>query len=110
MTVKALYEYCYPSRSRQEFYGEDQLVHVWWQDNPMFCAAACFRAPQAMAWKDFIDQFVEPWAASDPDFRPGSYADWTLDGQPLQPDDARSLAELGVDHKSVLAFRAPTVL
>jgi phenol hydroxylase P4 protein len=110
MAVKALYDYSYPSRSRQELYGDDQLVNVWWQNNPTFCAAACFRAPKALPWKDFIEQFVEPWAASDPDFRTESYADWAVDGKPLDPHDASSLAELGVGHKSVLSFRAPTRL
>ncbi|GAB2985174.1 phenol hydroxylase subunit P4 [Amycolatopsis acidiphila] len=110
MAVKALYEYDHPSRSRQELYGDDELVHVWWENNPMFCAAACFRVPTAIGWREFIEQMVNPWAASDPDFQPGSPTDWTLDGQPWQPDEARSLADLGIGHKSVVSFRAPTTI
>ena len=53
MAVRSIGEYDFPSRSRQELYGDDQLVHLWWRDNPWFCAAACFRAPKAMTWGDF---------------------------------------------------------
>ena len=37
MAVVALKEgYEFPSRSRQELYGDDQLVHVMWRNNAMF--------------------------------------------------------------------------
>jgi phenol hydroxylase P4 protein len=110
MAVKALYDYNHPSRSRQELYGDDQLVHVWWVNNPFMCAAACFRAPQAMVWNDFVEQVVTPWAASDPEFQVGSFTGWTLDGEALQIDQTRTLRELGVGHKSLLAFQAPIAM
>ena len=43
MTVKSIGAYEFPSRSRQELYGDDQLVHVWFTDTLWFAAAACFR-------------------------------------------------------------------
>ena len=42
MTVKALYDYDYPSRDRQELYGDDMLVNVAWTNNMMFASPACF--------------------------------------------------------------------
>ena len=48
MTVKALYDYEFPSADRVENFGEDQLVYVHWRGNPLLCSAACFRAPRAM--------------------------------------------------------------
>jgi phenol hydroxylase P4 protein len=108
MAVRAIGEYKFPSRSAQEHYGDDQLVHVWWQDNLWFCAAGCFRAPRAMTWADFTAALVFPWASGDPDFDPATVHGWVLDGQPLEVDGTKTLAELGVGHKSLLEFRAPT--
>lgn len=106
MTVKALYDYDFPSKDRQENFGEDLLVHVMWTNNMMFCAAACFRAPKAMAWTDFKAQMIDPWAASDPDYDPAAPTDWQVDGQPLTPDPATTLESTGVVHKGLITFRA----
>jgi hypothetical protein len=105
VSVRAIGTYDFPSRSRQELYGDDQLVHVWWRDNPMFCAAATFRAPKAMTWGEFRAGMVDPWASSDPDFAPDRPSGWTVDGSPVTPRDEQTLAEIGVGHKSLLAFQ-----
>jgi phenol hydroxylase P4 protein len=107
MAVRALTEtYDFPSRSRQELYGDDQLVHVLWKGNPLLCAAATFRAPRAMPFGEFLAGLVDPWAGSDPDYRPGTGRGWTLDGAAFDPSPEASLAELGVGHKSLLTFEA----
>lgn len=105
MTVKALAPYDFPSRSRQELYGDDQLVNVWWKDNPMFCAAAAFRAPRAMTWADFKSQLVDPWAGSDPDYDPAGSFVWKLEGEEIHPEDAQTLTDLGVGHKYTLSLQ-----
>lgn len=102
MAIPALGTYDFPSRSRQELYGDDQLVHVWFADNMWFCAAACFRAPQAMTWGDFWSQLVVPFAEEDPDFDPAAPRQWFLHGQAITPRDDQTLADLGVVHKDVL--------
>ena len=107
MAIKSIGEYSFPSKSRQELYGDDQLVHVWWRDNPWFCAAVTHRAPKAMSFGDFWAQMVAPWAAGDPDFAESKgWADfaWTLSGAPFTPDPDKSLAEQGVGHKDVLSM------
>ena len=106
MAVRAIGEYDFPSRSRQELYGDDQLVHVWWRDNPWFCAAACFRAPKAMTWSDFRAAMVDPWASCDPDFDAAADFRWTVDDQPVQPAGDLTLEALGVGHKSLVSFSA----
>ncbi|MCQ4079128.1 phenol hydroxylase subunit P4 [Streptomyces sp. RB6PN25] len=106
VAVQSIGTYEFPSRSRQELYGDDQLVHVLWRNNEMFCAAACFRAPRAMTWAEFTAGMVEPWAASDPSFVPGSTQAWILDDDPFSPQPGMSLASLGVGHKSLLTFEA----
>jgi phenol hydroxylase P4 protein len=105
MAVKALYEYDYPSKDRQELFGDDILVHVMWANNMMFSAAACFRAPKAMSWADFKNQMIDPWAASDPDYDPSAPTDWQVNGDTFSPDDGTSLADTGVGHKGLFTFR-----
>ena len=107
MSVRAIGDYDFPSRSRQELYGEDQLVHVLWRGNSFLCAAATFRAPRAMPFGEFVSAIVEPWAASDPDFTPGTEDGWQLDGRAIEPKPDESLADLGVGHKHVLSFTGP---
>ncbi len=80
MTVKAMYEYDYPSRDRQELFGPDMLVNVQWVNNPLFAAPACFRAPRAMPWADFKSQIVDPWAGSDADYDPAATTGWQVAG------------------------------
>lgn len=108
MPVKALAEYDFPSRSREELYGDDMLVHVWWRDNPLFCSAATFRAPKTMSWADFKTQMIDPWAASDPAYDPSQAFEWGYDEGAFTPEDAASLAELGVAHKHTISLRAPS--
>jgi phenol hydroxylase P4 protein len=105
MTVKSIGAYEFPSRSRQELYGDDQLVHVWFTDTLWFAAAACFRAPRAMTWADFWNGVVVPFAEEDPDFDAAAPRVWTLHGAQFEPRDDQTLAELGVGHKDVLGTR-----
>lgn len=105
MGVRAIGAYKFPSRSRAELYGEDQLVHVWWRDNTFLASAATFRVPKSMTFGEFVIAVVEPWAASDPDFEPGSQRDWFIDDRPLRVRDDASLNELGIGHKHTLSFQ-----
>ncbi|WP_375504543.1 phenol hydroxylase subunit P4 [uncultured Jatrophihabitans sp.] len=106
MAVKALYDYTFPSADRVELFGDDQLVYVRWDGNPLFCSAACFRVPKAMPFSDFVTGVVAPWAASDPDFDASLVRDWTLFGDALLTEEAATLADLGVGHKALLSFTA----
>lgn len=105
MSVRAISTYKFPSRSRAELYGDDQLVHVWWRDNQFLAAAATFRVPKEMLFGDFVNAVVEPWAAADPDFAPGSERDWFIDDNPVRVRDDASLIELGIGHKRTLSFQ-----
>jgi phenol hydroxylase P4 protein len=104
MAVRSIGEYDFPSRSRQELYGDDQLVHVLWRGNSFLCAAVTFRAPKAIGFGEFVATMVEPWASSDPDFRPGSEVDWQLEGHAIEPKPDEALSDLGVGHKYLLSF------
>jgi phenol hydroxylase P4 protein len=104
MAVKALYDYEFPSADRAEVFGEDQLVYVHWDGNPLFCSAACFRVPQAMPFDAFVNDIVGPWAGSDPDFDSSATQEWRLFEQPLTPAEGATLTELGIGHKALLHF------
>ncbi len=105
MAVRAIGAYSFPSRSRQELYGDDQLVNVWWKGNAFFVAASCFRFPKAMPWGDLLG-VLKGFFAADPDFVPGSLdtAAWVIDDKPVTPDPAASLEANGVGHKSLIQF------
>lgn len=105
MAVKALYDYSYPSRSRQELYGDDLLVSVEWAGNVFLCAPVCVRVPAAMGWAEFKAGVVDPWAAADPSYDPSAITGWLLDGSALDAADGASLADAGVGHKSLITFR-----
>lgn len=104
MTVKALYDYEFPSADRAEVFGDDLLLYVHWVGNPLFCSAACFRAPKAMPFGEFVSAMVAPWAASDPDFDPARIRDWRLFEEAFDPADQKSLDDLGIGHKALLTF------
>ncbi|MFJ9908499.1 phenol hydroxylase subunit P4 [Streptomyces sp. NPDC101152] len=106
MTVKALYDYEFPSADRAEVFGDDQLVYVHWRGNPLFCSAACFRVPKNMPFAEFATSMVHTWAASDPDFDPASVTDWRLFDEQLSGGQGKSLADLGIGHKTLLSFEA----
>ena len=105
MATVAISEYKFPSRSRQELYGDYQLVHIWWKGNPYFVAASCFRFPKAMPWGALMD-VLKGFFAADPDFVPDSLdtATWVIDDKVVTPDPAASLEENGVGHKSLVQF------
>lgn len=107
MTVKALYDYDFPSADRAENFGPDMLVYVWWQGNPLLSAAAAFRVPQDLPFGEFVETVVTPWASSHPEFEPGSTRNWRLFDQELDlSDTTRSLTALGLTHKALLSFDA----
>lgn len=104
MSVKALYNYDFPSADRIENFGDDQLVYVHWEGNPLFCSSACFRAPRTIPFGEFVTVMVHPWAASDPDFDPARIWGWKLFDEPIFPDPAEPLERLGIGHKALLRF------
>lgn len=102
MAVKSIGEYDFPSRSAQELYGDDQLVHLWFQDTMWWSSPLTFRAPREMTWGDFIAQMFVPLAEEDPDFDPAAPRTWTVHGSPFVPQDGQTLTELGIGHKDVI--------
>ncbi len=105
MTVKALYDYDFPSRDRSELFGDDQLVNVQWRGNRLLATPACFRAPRSISLAAFKEQFVDPWAATDPGYDPSAATDWQADGNPLDMGPDATLETAGIEHKGLISFR-----
>ena len=105
MAVVAISDYKFPSKSRQELYGDDQLVHVWWKGNPYFVAASCFRFPKAMPFGDLVE-LCKGFFSADPDLDPTAFdsVQWVIDDKPVTPDLGASLEANGVGHKSLVQF------
>ncbi|MBB2891953.1 phenol hydroxylase subunit P4 [Flexivirga oryzae] len=97
-------EYSFPSRSRAELYGDDQLLHVLWRGNPFVCSAGTFRVPKTISFEEFVTTVLEPWAGADPDFIPGSEQSYQLDLVDFEPDPSLPLQDQGIGHKSLLSF------
>lgn len=104
MAIKSIGTYEFPSRSRQELYGDDMLVHVWWADNPWFCSAVTLRVPRAATWGDLWPMIVE-WAHTDPDFDENAAYRWAVLDKDVEPKADDTLADLGIRHKSYVAMR-----
>lgn len=102
--IKSLGKYEFPSRSRQELYGEDILVHVLRADSMFFCSAATFRAPKAMKWCEFVDGMVMPYVTSDPDFDASKPLTWKLVDDEFTPNPDASLEENGIKHKNTVTL------
>jgi phenol/toluene 2-monooxygenase (NADH) P4/A4 len=107
MSVRARYDYDFPSADRIENFGPDQLVYVLWEGNPLFCSAAAFRVPRTMPFAEFVTAVVHPWAAADPDFDPAAVRGWKLFDEPVAPEPGTSLEAAGIGHKALLRFTAP---
>jgi len=102
--IKSLGNYDFPSKSREELYGDDMLVHLLRADSMFFCSAATFRAPKAMPWGDFVAAMVMPFVSSDPDFDANKSLSWKLVDDDFTPDPAMSLAENGIKHKNTVTL------
>ncbi|OYO12466.1 phenol hydroxylase [Enemella evansiae] len=104
MAVKSLGTYEFDSRSAQALYGDDMLVHVLRRDSMFFASAVALRVPQTMSWKEFVDTQVIPWASADPDFKAEGPFVWKLIEEDFEPEDDKSLAELGIRHKNTVSL------
>jgi phenol hydroxylase P4 protein len=95
-------------RSRREFHG-NQLLTLLWDDHLMFAAPIVVPVPLSMPWSAVAGEVLPQLYAQHPDWAKVDMGEveWTLDGEPFEPDAARSLAEQGVHHKSVIRFRTP---
>ena len=93
-----------PVRSRQELYGDDQLVHLWFRRT-----RGSAPRPLPRSEGDDLGRLLErarrAVAEEDPDFDPAARRVWMLHGEEFEPRDDQTLEEIGVGHKDVIGMR-----
>ena len=102
--IRSIGAYDFPSRSAQELYGDDQLVHVWYDGNPGSSRPPASgrrrrcRSATSGERSRALPREDPDWLASlDP-----ATSEWGLDDAHWTPDEGASLASLGVGLKSVI--------
>lgn len=110
MAVQALYEsYSGPIRDKVDNFHGRQLVYVGWDEHMMFPFTAAFPLPPQMPFGALVEELLPPAYGAHPDFARIDWGtvQWQLDGAPFVPDHAKSLADNGIGHKSLLRLATP---
>lgn len=110
MAVTALHDgYVGEVLDTRDNFGPNQIVYIHWEEHLMFCSALCFPFPPEMPFGAITGEVLPQFYGPHPDFASVDWDTviWELDGEPFSPDPARSLAEQGVGHKSLLRFWTP---
>lgn len=96
-------------RDRLENFHGNQVVYLHWQKHLSFAAAMAFPLPPGMPFAALTGELIPKFYGMHPDFASidWSRTEWLLDGKPFVPDPAKSLADNGVGHKSLIQFRTP---
>lgn len=97
-----------PRDAPQNFHG-NIVVYTHWEEHLSFCAALAFPLPPGMPFGAMVSEVIAPHYAPHPDAEgiDWSRTEWMIDGHRVAPDFAKSLAENGLHHKSVVRFWTP---
>jgi phenol hydroxylase P4 protein len=109
MAVTAIGKYEFePLDKRENFHGN--IITYWhWRDHLMFCSAVAFPLPPDMPFRAVVENVLKDAYSYHPDFARIDWAkvEWQLNQKPFTPALDKSLAENGLDHKSLVTFRTP---
>ena len=94
--------------SEDRFHGK-RLLYIGWDDHLLFSAPMCLPLPPDMPFGALLGEVLPGVYGSHPDFAKidWSRVEWQDSGRPFKPDAAKSLADNGLVHKSVIRFRTP---
>ncbi len=94
--------------TEDKFHGK-RLLYIGWDEHLLFCAPVCLPLPPTMPFGALLSEVLPGIYGSHPDFEKidWSKALWVDSGKPFKPDPAKSLADNGLVHKSVIRFRTP---
>ena len=113
MATTIIGEYNPPVRDRVENFGGNYLVYASWDNHRLINSAMGFPLPPDMPFNVFMTQVLPLCYNDHPDFANLDWdtieVHWFLNGESFTPDLDKSLAENGVDHKSILRFYTPTL-
>lgn len=109
MTVQATYDYKGVPRDTQDKFHGNQLVYLAWDQHLMFCAPHCVPLPPDMPFSALVKEVLPGMYGSHPEWQKMDWdrVEWTLNQAPFVPDMDKTLAEQGIDHKSLIRFNTP---
>lgn len=110
MSVAAITpDYMGERRDRVENFHGNQLVFIGWDHHLMFCSPVALALPPETSFGKFLDEYIPGAFSLHPDFGEIEWdrVQWHLNGEHFEPDADKTLAELGVDHKSIIRFATP---
>jgi phenol hydroxylase P4 protein len=92
----------------ENFHGQ-QLLYIGWEGHLMYCAPLCIPVLPSLPFATLRDEIIPKLYELHPEAAKIDWgaAEWFLSGKPFAPDPAKSLADNGLGHKSVIRFRTP---
>src|SRR3546814_20504710 len=66
MSVKAIGAYEFPSRDREEIFGDNLIVYFSWEQHLLFAAPFLLFTPRDVTFAQFVEERVKPLIAPDP--------------------------------------------
>lgn len=102
------YEKHIPYRDTQDLYHGALLVYVHWEQHISFTSAISLPLPPDTPF-GAITEIVAGIYGPHPDFAKIDWSTvvWMINGKKIYPDFAKSIAENGVGHKSLIRFWTP---
>lgn len=110
MAVTAITEnYIGERLDRLENFHGNQILYVGWDHHLMFCAPVAFALPADTPFRKILEEIMPGAFGLHDDFTKVAWdkVEWHLNGEQFSPDTEATLAEQGIDHKSILRFATP---
>jgi phenol hydroxylase P4 protein len=110
MAVQALApDYIGVPRDAEENFHGNRLLYVHWRDHLMFASPICIPVPPDMPFAALRDEVLPGLYGSHPDFDKIDWkkVQWQHGQNDWTPDLAKSLADNGLVHKSLVQLRTP---
>ncbi|MGO1500298.1 MAG: phenol hydroxylase subunit P4 [Marinobacter sp.] len=109
MSVIAISEYHAEPKDRVENFNGMQLLYVYWPHHLMFCAPFALLVSPDMTFSALVNDVIKPAVAGHPDAEKADFlnAEWRLNEEDFTPNLEASLADSGIDHKSMLTVTTP---
>ncbi len=109
MAVQAIGDYEFDPKDKLENFHGNMLTYWNWVDHLMFCAPIALPLGPDMPFGAVVSDVFPGAYGYHPDFEEIDWdsAEWTLDDEPFTPQFDKSLADNGLQHKSVVRFLTP---
>ena len=110
MAVAAITEnYVGERLDRVENFHGNQVLYVGWDHHLMFCAPVAFAVPPDAPFSKVLEELIPGAFSLHPEFGEIDWnqVEWHLNAESFTPDTNATLAEQGIDHKSILRFATP---